>query len=142
MSSPKARRRQRSTRLVTATALVVLAAIVVLVERRTMHPLYKKYVKKSKKYAAHDESNVFRAGDVVRIQECSPISKSKRWTVITDAPQGREARQFAANKAAPSKAPKAKSAAEKPAAAPKAAAKEAAPKKPAAKKAAAKKTEA
>ena len=116
----------------------------VLVERRTMHPLYKKYVKKSKKYAAHDEANIFRAGDVVRIQECSPISKSKRWTVISDAPQGREARQFAANKAAPSKAPRVK--AEKPAAAPKAdkkpaASKETAAKKPAAKKTAAKKSE-
>lgn len=116
----------------------------VLVERRTMHPIYKKYVKKSKKYAAHDEANIFRAGDIVRIQECSPISKSKRWTVISDTPQGREARQFAANKAAPvAKAPKVK--AEKQAPAPKAekpaASKETAAKKPAAKKAAAKKTE-
>lgn len=117
----------------------------VLVERRTMHPIYKKYVKKSKKYAAHDESNVFRAGDVVRIQECSPISKSKRWTVISDAPQGREARQFAANKtAAAPKAPKsasAKASADKakPVSAEKS---ETSVKKPAAKKTAAKKTEA
>lgn len=113
----------------------------VLVERRTMHPLYKKYVKQSKKYAAHDEANAFRAGDVVRIQECAPISKSKRWTVISEQPQGREARTFVTAKApAAPKAPKAPKA-EKPAAAPKAA-KEGAPKKPAAKKAAAKKSEA
>ncbi len=123
--------------------------VTVLVERRTMHPIYKKYVKQSKKYAAHDEANIFRAGDVVRIEECAPISKSKTWTVITNAPEDREARTFAANKAAVVKAPakpKAEKAA-KPAAAkaekPAAAAKEAAPKKPAAaKKPAAKKTEA
>lgn len=123
--------------------------VTVLVERRTMHPIYKKYVKQSKKYAAHDEANLFRAGDVVRIEECAPISKSKTWTVITSAPEGREARAFAANKAPVVKAP-AKPKAEKAPAAPKAAkaekpaaAKEAAPKKPAAaKKPAAKKTEA
>lgn len=123
--------------------------VTVLVERRTMHPIYKKYVKQSKKYAAHDEANLFRAGDVVRIEECRPISKSKTWTVVTPAPEGREARVFAAPKAAPVKAP-AKPKTEKAAAAPKAAKAEkpaaekaAAPKKPAAaKKPAAKKSEA
>jgi len=58
--------------------------VTVLVERRTMHPIYKKYVKKSAKYAAHDEANVFRAGDVVSIEECAPISKNKTFKVITD----------------------------------------------------------
>jgi len=56
--------------------------IVVRVERRVMHPVYKKFIKRSKKYAAHDETNVHKIGDVVRIEECRPISKSKRWTVI------------------------------------------------------------
>lgn len=58
--------------------------ITVLVESRKMHPIFKKYVKQSWKYAAHDENNAFRAGDKVEIQECRPISKSKSWTVITD----------------------------------------------------------
>jgi len=58
--------------------------VTVLVERRTMHPIYKKYVKQSAKYSAHDEANVFRAGDMVSIEECAPISKRKSFKVITD----------------------------------------------------------
>lgn len=57
--------------------------IVVKVERRVMHPIYKKYIRKSKKYSAHDEGNAFKTGDLVRIQECKPISKSKTWEVVT-----------------------------------------------------------
>jgi small subunit ribosomal protein S17 len=62
--------------------------ITVLVERRIMDPLYKKFIRRTKKYTAHDEANLFRTGDVVRIEECSPISKTKRFTVISDAPEG------------------------------------------------------
>ena len=58
--------------------------VTVLVERRVMHPLYKKYVKKSKKYAAHDEANACKAGDTVFIRECRPVSKRKRWEVVTE----------------------------------------------------------
>lgn len=58
--------------------------VTVLVERRYMHPIYKKYVRRTDKYAAHDENNAFRAGDLVEIEECRPISKRKTWTVITD----------------------------------------------------------
>jgi small subunit ribosomal protein S17 len=58
--------------------------ITVLVERRVMHPIYKKYIRKSKKYAAHDEANSRKIGDVVSIIECAPISKSKRWTLVLD----------------------------------------------------------
>ncbi len=58
--------------------------VVVKVERQVMHPVYKKFVKKSKKYAAHDENNQFKLGDTVSIQECRPISKNKTWTVISD----------------------------------------------------------
>jgi|TARA_B100001250_G_C19738886_1_gene762105 small subunit ribosomal protein S17 len=58
--------------------------ITVLVERRFTHPVLKKTIRKSKKYRAHDESNKFRTGDIVRIQECSPFSKSKRWEVLTN----------------------------------------------------------
>ena len=56
--------------------------ITVLVERRFRHPVYKKYIKKTTKYAAHDEANTYKVGDRVSIIECRPISKSKRWTVV------------------------------------------------------------
>jgi small subunit ribosomal protein S17 len=56
--------------------------ITVLVDRRVMHPLYKKFIRKSKKYAAHDEANVCKIGDMVRIVECPPISKRKTWTLV------------------------------------------------------------
>jgi small subunit ribosomal protein S17 len=56
--------------------------ITVLVERRVMHPLYKKFIRRSKKYAAHDDANLCKEGDVVQIEECRPISKSKSWVVV------------------------------------------------------------
>ena len=56
--------------------------ITVLVERKIMHPMYKKFVTKSKKFAAHDRENKFKVGDVVNIRECPPISKNKRFEVI------------------------------------------------------------
>jgi small subunit ribosomal protein S17 len=56
--------------------------VIVRVERRVMHPIYKKFVTHSKKYAAHDENNSYRSGDVVRIEESRPISKRKCWIVI------------------------------------------------------------
>ena len=91
--------------------------ITVSVERRFMHPVYKKYIKSSSKYRAHDEANTHQEGDRVSIIECRPVSKSKRWTVVTGD-------ETATEKAAPKKA----------------AAKKAEPKKPVAKKEAAKKT--
>ena len=59
--------------------------ITVLVERRFKHPLLQKTVRKSKKYRAHDENNTYKTGDTVRIEECAPISKTKRWTVVAAA---------------------------------------------------------
>ena len=56
--------------------------ITVLVERRVMHPLYKKFIRRSKKYAAHDELNICKEGDLVSIEECPPLSKRKSWTVV------------------------------------------------------------
>jgi small subunit ribosomal protein S17 len=56
--------------------------ISVLVERRVMHPLYKKYIVKSKKYLAHDEANAVSKGDFVRIIETAPISKRKTWSYV------------------------------------------------------------
>lgn len=53
----------------------------VRVEKRIMHPIYKKYVKKHKKYAAHDENNTYKVGDYVKIVESRPISKTKKWVV-------------------------------------------------------------
>ena len=57
---------------------------VVSVERQVMHPVYKKFVKRSKKFAAHDENNQFKVGDIVKIEESRPYSKTKTWTVISD----------------------------------------------------------
>ena len=56
--------------------------IVVEVERRYTHPLLKKTVRRSKKYHAHDETNIFKIGDQVQIEECAPISRNKRWVAL------------------------------------------------------------
>ncbi len=58
--------------------------VTVKVERRVMHPIYKKFIVRSKKYLAHDEQNRLKVGDNVRIRECRPISKRKRWEVLGD----------------------------------------------------------
>ena len=59
--------------------------IVVLIERKVAHPVYGKIIRRSKKYHAHDEGNTFKTGDMVRIEECAPISKLKTWKVIGNA---------------------------------------------------------
>ncbi len=68
------------------TGVVVSAqndkTVTVLVERQFAHPLYTKQVRKTKKYRAHDETNEYKTGDVVRITETRPLSKTKRWRVI------------------------------------------------------------
>ena len=56
--------------------------IIVRVDRRVRHPLYKKFITRSKKFAAHDEENRYREGDTVRIEEHRPISRRKRWTAL------------------------------------------------------------
>ena len=58
--------------------------VTVSVERRFTHPVLKKTIRKSKKYRAHDENNTFKVGDAVRIQECAPKSKTKRWEVVAE----------------------------------------------------------
>ncbi len=55
--------------------------VTVLVERKVKHPLYGKIISRSKKYHAHDENNEFHEGDLVEIQECRPIAKTKAWRV-------------------------------------------------------------
>lgn len=103
--------------------------ITVLVERRFRHPVYKKYIKKTDKYAAHDPSNQYKIGDRVSIIECRPISKTKSWIVTTaDGAQNAPAPKKPAVKKAEVKT-EAKEAAPK---------KEAAAKKPTAKKTTAK----
>lgn len=57
--------------------------VTVSVERRFTHPVLRKTIRKSKKYRAHDANNRFKVGDAVRIQECAPISRTKRWEVVT-----------------------------------------------------------
>ncbi len=59
--------------------------VVVKVERRVMHPIYKKFIRRSKKYHAHDEANRCKVGDIVRICECRPVSKTVSWEVLADA---------------------------------------------------------
>ncbi len=61
--------------------------VVVLVERQFRHPLYEKRIKKSRKFYAHDEKNQYKVGDIVRIVETRPISKTKRWVVVEKLPQ-------------------------------------------------------
>jgi small subunit ribosomal protein S17 len=77
--------------------------VIVRVERRVMHPVYKKFVTSSKKYAAHDENNRYRTGDTVRIEESRPISKRKCWIVLggpADAAPGRRSAEAASDPAA------------------------------------------
>ena len=83
--------------------------VIVCVERRVMHSVYKKFVSHSKKYAAHDEENRYCTGDAVKIEESRPISKRKSWVVIdgpADAAPGRGSRQKAAEAPAPEPTPR------------------------------------
>ena len=59
--------------------------VIVRVDRRVRHPMYKKFIRRSKKYAAHDAENRYKPGDSVRIGETRPLSKTKRWEVLVDA---------------------------------------------------------
>ena len=68
----------------TVTSDANAQTVTVSVERRFKHPVMKKTIRKSKKYRAHDEANAFKVGDQVRIIECAPKSKTKRWEVIAE----------------------------------------------------------
>lgn len=74
-------RGHRKTRVGTVVSDKMDKTVVVLVETMVEHPLYKKRVKQSKKYKAHDEENTCRVGDKVRIMETRPLSKDKNWRV-------------------------------------------------------------
>ena len=65
----------------TVTSVTMDKTVVVTVERRVQHPLYKKYIKRSKRYPVHDEQNRCKNGDLVEIVSSRPVSKTKRWAV-------------------------------------------------------------
>ncbi|MEL6132365.1 MAG: 30S ribosomal protein S17 [Bacteroidota bacterium] len=79
VNEPRNRRKVRVGRVVSNK---MEKSITVLVERRVKHPIYGKFVKKSKKLMAHDEENTCGIGDTVRIMETRPLSKNKRWRLI------------------------------------------------------------
>lgn len=64
--------------------------VTVLVERQIMDPVYKKFIKRTKRFLAHDEDNRFKTGDLVQIIESRPISKRKRWAVVSEEMVGSE----------------------------------------------------
>ena len=66
----------------TVTSDANAQTVTISVERRFKHPVLAKTIRKSKKYRAHDENNEYKVGDTVRIQECAPKSKTKRWEVV------------------------------------------------------------
>ena len=87
-TSPKSEERSlRKTRVGEVISDKMDKTIVVKVERRIQHPIYKKFIRRSKKYHAHDEANVFKGkvGEIVRIRECRPLSKTKSWEVLVEA---------------------------------------------------------
>lgn len=72
------------------TSAKMQKTVVVEVVRSVRHPVYGKYVRRRKRYKAHDEAKAYQAGDVVEIRECKPISKDKSWTVtrLVERPEG------------------------------------------------------
>lgn len=86
MPQAKAEMEKRATRRKVRQGVVVSdkseKTIVVRVERRMTHRLYKKVIRRSKKYQVHDEGNTSKVGDVVRIMECRPLSRTKRWRLL------------------------------------------------------------
>ncbi len=77
-----AERAERKQKVGVVSSSKMDKSITVLVQRRLRHPIYGKFVKKTKKFMAHDETNDCKEGDTVRIMECRPLSKSKRWRLI------------------------------------------------------------
>ena len=75
-------RKTRKQRIGVITGDKAQKTVTVTVERRMSHPLYGKQVRRTKRYHAHDENDEYRIGDVVRIQETRPLSKTKRWRVV------------------------------------------------------------
>ena len=75
-------RNLRKTRIGVVTSNKMAKTITVAVERKVKHPIYGKFVKKTTKFHAHDEKNEAKPGDVVKIEETRPLSKTKRWRLV------------------------------------------------------------
>lgn len=75
-------RNLRKSRIGTVTSSAMDKSITISVERKLRHPIYGKFVKKTKKFMAHDETNDCNVGDTVRIMETRPLSKNKRWRLV------------------------------------------------------------
>lgn len=82
MSTIMTERKRRKTRIGVVSSDKMTKTITVAVERKVKHPIYGKFVKKTTKFHAHDEQNTAGIGDVVRIMETRPLSKTKRWRLV------------------------------------------------------------
>lgn len=82
MSTTMTERKRRKTRIGVVSSSKMTKTITVAVERKVKHPIYGKFVKKTTKFHAHDEENTAGIGDVVRIMETRPLSKTKRWRLV------------------------------------------------------------
>ncbi len=78
----KTSKRNRKTLVGTVVSNKMEKTIVIRIERRTLHPLYKKYITRTKKIKAHDEGNLCQIGDLVKVIESRPLSKDKRWSLL------------------------------------------------------------
>ncbi len=75
-------RNRRKVRIGTVVSNKMKKSIVIAIERRVAHPIYKKYFKKTTKLMAHDEENQCSIGDVVKVMETRPLSKRKKWRLV------------------------------------------------------------
>lgn len=82
MSTTMTERKRRKTRIGVVSSDKMTKTITVAVERKVKHPIYGKFVKKTTKFHAHDDNNTAGIGDVVRIMETRPLSKTKRWRLV------------------------------------------------------------
>ena len=82
MSNVTTERKRRKTRIGVVSSIKLAKTISVAVERKVKHPIYGKFVKKTTKFHAHDESDTAGVGDTVRIMETRPLSKTKRWRLV------------------------------------------------------------
>lgn len=80
--NPVIRRHRRKTRVGLVVSNKMDKSIIVAIERKMMHPIYKKYFKKTTKFMAHDQNNVANIGDKVKIMETRPLSARKRWRLV------------------------------------------------------------
>ena len=78
----KMEKRNRKTLVGTVVSNKMEKTVVIRIERRTLHPLYKKYITRTKKIKAHDEGNVCQIGDLVKVIESRPLSKDKHWSLL------------------------------------------------------------